>query len=206
MLVFVIGQLVLPGIATTVARHRLSGYGHVQRLSLSAFPAIELLFGKADKVSFAMSDYHVDPAKVSKAVSLASQADQVDANIASLSSGLLKMHNVVLHKRGSQLTASGQVNSSDLRSALPLLDSVTPVGAGENGLALSAVGTVPFLGQVRAEADVVATNGSVSVRAAGALGSVLHATVFQNPKLYVQSVTGRRTAAGMSVTATARLR
>src|ERR1700683_3297087 len=57
VLVFGVGQLVLPSIAAQQLRDRLSKNGHVLSVSVSAFPAIELLWHDADKVVVRMASY-----------------------------------------------------------------------------------------------------------------------------------------------------
>lgn len=42
-----VAQLVLPGIAAQRIRSQLDRYGHVRSVSVSAFPAIELLWHRA---------------------------------------------------------------------------------------------------------------------------------------------------------------
>ena len=52
-----VAQLVLPGIAAQRIRSQLGRYGQVQSVSVSAFPAIELLWHHADSVSVRLSSF-----------------------------------------------------------------------------------------------------------------------------------------------------
>src|SRR5436309_934004 len=50
----VVTQLALPGIAENRIRDRLAHDGRVESVRVSAFPAIKLLWGKADRVTVRM--------------------------------------------------------------------------------------------------------------------------------------------------------
>ena len=50
VLVLVLAQLFLPGIAAQHIRDQLSAHGTVEHVEVDAFPAIELLWHQADKV------------------------------------------------------------------------------------------------------------------------------------------------------------
>ena len=57
LLLLVIAQLVLPGIAEQRIRDKLKKSGQVISVHVSAFPAIELLWHDADKVEVKMASY-----------------------------------------------------------------------------------------------------------------------------------------------------
>ena len=57
LLVLVIAQLILPGIATQDLRDRLAKSGRVLQVEIHAFPAIELLWNDADRVVVRMDTY-----------------------------------------------------------------------------------------------------------------------------------------------------
>ena len=50
MLLLVLAQLLLPRIAASRISSRVGRYGTVQSVSVSAWPAVELLWGHADSV------------------------------------------------------------------------------------------------------------------------------------------------------------
>ena len=54
----------------------------------------------------------------------------LDASVQEFDTGLLTLRNASLHKRGSTLTGSAEVTEANLRAAVPILQSVTPVASG----------------------------------------------------------------------------
>src|SRR6202167_5595047 len=50
LLLVVLAQVFLPALAAQRVRDRVARYGTVRSVSVSAFPAVELLWGKADSV------------------------------------------------------------------------------------------------------------------------------------------------------------
>ena len=58
-----LAQLVLPRIAASRISSRVGRYGHVEHVSVSAFPAIELLWGDADSVTVRTGPLSVSPAQ-----------------------------------------------------------------------------------------------------------------------------------------------
>src|SRR5205823_6193669 len=91
----------------------------------------------------------------------------LDASAGTLTAGLLTVHDAVLRKRGDWVTASAAVTESDLRTAIPVLQSVVPVASGGGELTLR--GTATVLG-VTASVDATARaqNGRVGAGRGGA--------------------------------------
>ena len=107
--------------------------------------------------------------------------------------------------RANQLTASALVTESDLRTALPILQSVEPVASGNGQLTLR--GTATLLGvSATVDATVAAVNGSSVVQPDVPFGGLATVTVFSNPHVYVEGVAARQAPGGFVVSARARLR
>ncbi|MGA9858169.1 MAG: hypothetical protein WBQ18_09930, partial [Solirubrobacteraceae bacterium] len=68
-----VGQLVLPGIAAQRLRSQLSRSAQVLSVSVSAFPAVKLLWHHADRVVIRLGRYH--PAPGSLGATLEQSAD-----------------------------------------------------------------------------------------------------------------------------------
>ncbi len=206
LLVLVLGQLLLPGIAADQLRDRLSQNGKVESVSVSAFPAIELLWHDADKVVVRMASYRSSSGKLSSLLDEATGVGTLDATAAVLTAGLLTVHNATLSKRGNRLTASASVAEADLRSAVPFLQSVTPVAAGNGRLTLQGTGSIGgFSGSI--DATVEAQNGRlVLVPQIPLVGGLLTFTLFNDSHVSVQSVGATPTAIGFNVSAHAILR
>jgi hypothetical protein len=205
ILLLVIAQLVLPGIAAQRIRDQLSKSGRVLEVKVSAFPAIELLWHQADKVVVRMANYRSGSGHLASLLDQSSDVGRLDASAAQLSTGLLTVRNATLHKRGNVLTGSAGVDENDLRSAVPFLQSVTPVTSSNGQLTLQ--GTATLLGvTATVPATVSVQNGALLVRPDVPFGGLVTVTIFKDPHVVVQSLTATRTATGFSVSARGRLR
>ena len=105
LLLVVLAQLFLPGIAADQLRDRLSKNGRVLDGPVSAFPAIELLWHDADKVVVRMASYHSSTGHLSSLLDEAGGVGTLDAAANVLTAGLLTLRNASLSKRGDELTA-----------------------------------------------------------------------------------------------------
>jgi hypothetical protein len=206
LLVLVLAQLLLPGIAADQLRDRLSKNGKVESVSVSAFPAIELLWHDAGKVVVRMASYRSGTGKLSSLLDEAGGVGTLDATATVLTAGLLTVHNATLSKRGNELTASASVAEADLRSAIPFLQSVTPVASGNGELTVQGTGSIGgFSGSI--DATVEAQNGKlVLVPQIPLVGGLLTFTLFNDPHVAVQAVGATPTATGFDVSARAVLR
>jgi hypothetical protein len=206
IVVFGVGQLVLPPLAEHIVRQRLGDHGRVESVTVSAFPAIELLFGDADSVSVKMSSFTASQTQVGTNLNQASGVSTLRVSIAEVNSGLVKVNDVSLTKHGSQLTGTGEITEANLRASVPLLQSVTPIASAHGQVTLQGTAKVPFVGQVSAEANLGARDGKVVVSGTGLIGSFLHLTVWSNPDVSVESISGRPTSAGITLSARGRLK
>ncbi|MDQ6822674.1 MAG: DUF2993 domain-containing protein [Actinomycetota bacterium] len=199
-----VGQLVLPGIAAERLRQRLNRSGHVLEVRVSAFPAIELLWHRADKVVVRMSRFRTGPAELAGMLADSGQAGSIDASVGELDARLLTLRDVSLRKRGSELTGSARVTQTDLQAALPVLESVAPIASANGRLTLRA--TVSVLG-VGASVNLTleAENGALVLVPDLPLGGLGRITVFSNRRLYVEGVGGSTVPGGFSAFVQARL-
>lgn len=200
-----VAQLVLPGIAAQRLRERLSRWGSVQRVAVSAFPAIELLWHHADHVVIRMRSYRTPPRTLTATLGQIADADSLEASAARLTTGLLTLRDVTLTKRGARLTATGAVTEADLRSAFPLLDSVEPVASGGGRLVLQ--GTASLLGvSATVDVTVAASHGALLAVPDVPFGALATITLFSNPAIAVQTVAASPTSSGFALRAVARVR
>jgi hypothetical protein len=202
LLVLVIAQLVLPGIAEDRLRDQLSKSGTVLSVSVRAFPAIELLWGQADSVVVRMSRYQAGASEIGSKLAAAADVGSLDLSAQELQSGLLTVRDARLRKQGNELIATAVVRQDDLRSAVPFLDDVRPVASSEGQLILR--GTASLLG-LRASVDAVvgARNGALVVAPAVPFGGIATITLLDNPHVRVQSVSAVTVPGGFRVRAQA---
>jgi hypothetical protein len=205
VVVIAVSQLVLPGIAARDVRSRIGHDGEVLSVKVSAFPAIQLLWDHADTVSIKLGDYRALPNDVPGLLQEAGGVGTLNVSIATLRSGQLTLRDVTLTKRGSELVGSARVEDADLRAALPVIDSVTPISSADGQLRLRGKGGA-FGISATVTAVVTTSDGKVVVAPAGLLGDFLNVTVFDDPDVFVQSVTGAAVSGGLTVSVRAELR
>jgi LmeA-like phospholipid-binding len=204
LVVLVIAQLVLPGIAAQRLRDHLGASGKVLSVEVDAFPAIELLWHHADRVVVRMAQYRSRPGPLGNTLVGAADVGSIDASATELDAGLLTLRNATLRKRGNELTGSALITEADLRAAVPFLDGVQPVASGNGQLTLR--GTATLLGLTASvDATVAAQGGRVIVQPDVPFGGLATITVFANPHLNVQDVAASAAPDGFSMLARGQL-
>ncbi len=196
----VVGQLLLPGVAAQELRDDLEQSGTVLEVKVTAFPAIKLLWHKADTVVVRMGRYRSGASQLGDTLGRAVEAGSLTASAQELDVGPLTLRNATLRKRGSELTGAATVTEADLRSAVFFLDNVQPV-ASENGR-LTLRGTASFLGlTATVDATVAAQNGALVVAPDVPFGGIATLTLFDDPHVQVQSVSAANVQGGFRVSA-----
>jgi hypothetical protein len=194
--VLVGGQFVVPPIATTVLRHRLGKDGKVISAHLSAFPWVKLIFEHANKVTATMVNYDVKPSQIEKLLHQAEGIGTLDIAIGVVHTGLLTLHDVSFVKHGSEMVGEANLDLADLRAALPIIKSLTPVKDSDGQLTLR--GTASVLGvHASVDAVVAAQDGKLVVAPTGLLGAFTKVTLYDDPEIYVQSVTAESIPGGL---------
>lgn len=194
-------QVALPRIAADHLRAQLSTSGKVIDVEVSALPAIELLWHHADNVNVRMDNYHSSTSQLSSLLDESSDVATLHASAHTLTDGLLTLHDTTLTKSGSTLTGSGKVLESDLRSAVPFLQSVTPVASSHGQLIVRGTGT--FLGLTASiDALVHAQDGKLLVTAELPFGfGGFTLTLFSDPHVVIKSVSATSAPGGFALTA-----
>jgi hypothetical protein len=202
--VLVGGQFVVPPIATSVLRHRLSKDGTVVSAHLSAFPWIQLIWQHADTVTASMSDYNLQPSQLESMLHQAEGIGTLKMSIGVVHTGLLTLHDVTFTKHGDQMVGDARLELADLRSALPILKSLTPVDNGNGQLVLR--GTASVLGvQASVDATVAARDGKLVVAPSGLFAAFGTVTLYDDPKIYVESVTATAVPGGLKFVTTGKV-
>jgi hypothetical protein len=205
LLVLVIPQLILPGIAAQQLRDRLKHSGTVEEVKVDAFPAIELLWHHADRVVIRMGSYTSSTSRLSSTLNQVGDAGSLDASAGRMVAGLLTLRSARLQKRGNQLTGSAMVSESDLRASIPVLDGVQLLASSGGELTLQGTATV-FGVTAAADATVRPQNGALVVTPDLPLGGLATITLFSNPRITVEGVAASPSPGGFLLTARARLR
>jgi hypothetical protein len=205
IVVFGVGQLVLPGLAAHVVRGRVDKYGRVLSVSVSATPAIELAFGDADTVTVHMANYRAPTTTVAKNLGQASAVTNLKVSVDTVTSGLFTATHVQLTKHSRRLVGTGLISEASLRAAIPGLESVKLVSSQGGVLTLRGTENTGIFGTITADFTVAPEDGKVAVAATGLLRSLIDFTVWSDPKVRVTSISGTSTPTGLNVTATAQM-
>jgi hypothetical protein len=202
LLVLVLAQLFLPGIAAQQLRDRLAKNGRVLSVQVSAFPAIELLWHDADKVVVRMASYQSGTGHLSSLLDEAGGVGSLRASATVLRAGLLTVHDATLVKQGDELTGTGRVEESDLRAAVPLITNVVPIPSDDGQLTLRGTANALGIG-VTVDATVAPRNGNLVVASDIPFFPTL--TLFSDPHVQIERVAASPVPGGFDVVAHARL-
>ena len=196
VIVVVIPQLVIPRIAEQALRNRLEPAAKIESVKVEAFPAIELIWHHAQKVVVKLHSYRAPVGRIRSLLGEASGVTTLEATVGTLTSGALTLHNLSFAKRWRRITGSAELRLSDLRTALPILRSLTLVRAAGGTVELHGVASL--LG-VSAGTDVVleAQHGAVVLAPSSALLGFAKLTVFSAPQLDIQRISGQSIPGGV---------
>lgn len=187
-LLLVLAQLLLPRLAADRISSRVGRYGAVNSVSVSAWPAIELLWGHADSVQVGAAHLALEPGQAATLLSEASGVARMDLRAQSVAIGKLALTDATLRKRGAQLQASALVTEAAAQAALPAgLEDVRLLRSEQGAVEVQVRGSLFGFG---ASVDVLAQprEGELIAHPLGLLAGALTLTVFSSPHVYVEAV------------------
>ena len=196
MLVLVLAQLFLPGIAASRIRKRVEKYGTVESVSVTAWPAIELLWGKAGSVDVSAGNVRLSTAQMAKLLGEARGAENLHTTAESLKAGPLQLEDATLQKHGDALAASAWTSTADVRAALGRGFEVQLLHSGGGQVEMSVTGGL-FGVKASVQAVAEAAGGKVVLHPRGFLLEGLRLTLLDEPGVYVEGV-GASAATGPS--------
>ena len=174
-------------------------------MSISAFPALKLLWNRADDVTVRMGALEASQGRFADLLARSGDADDVVASAREQRILTLRLHDSSLRKRGDELALSSTVEDADLRAALPPGFEVRPVASGDGALVFE--GSAQLLGQrFEGRAVVAARDGRLLLTPDLPFGGFLAMTLFADPRIEVLSVGARQRPGGFTLTARMRLR
>jgi hypothetical protein len=197
-------QLLLPGIAEDRVRDRLAHNGRVESVHVSAFPAIKLLWGRADRVTVRMANVRAGVARLGDLIGRTADDDRVDASTRELDVLTLRLRDARLQKRGDRLVGEATVTDADLRAALPPGFALRPVASADGRLVLRGTATL-FGTTISANAVLLAQDGRLKIAPDVPFGGFAALTVFADPHVHVDGVGARAAPGGFTLTARGRL-
>jgi hypothetical protein len=197
VLLLALAQLILPAIAVKLVRDRISRYGTVKSASISAFPAIELLWGKAESATLVAGHLQVTAAQLAeitahvweaRGVEKATvSAEQATVSVSGLASGL---HASDIHasKRGSQISGGATVTQQALDEAAPGGFHIQPLASGNGEVEVRATGAL-FGTNTSISALIKPLDGRLVVEPQGLpFGGFTSVTLLSVPHLDIESV------------------
>lgn len=206
-LVLVLAQVLLPGLAGSRISSRVSRYGKVEHVSVSAWPAVKLLWGDADSVTVRAGRLRLSPAQAVKLLGEARGVSTMELTSAAVQVGPLRMEQARLRKHGSSLAAEAELTRAAVKAALPPGFDVELVKSEAGEVQVRASGGLFGVGP-SVEAVAGASEGKLVAHPLGLLAG-LHLTLFSDPRVFVTGVgasPGAGQTPGYRVSMTARLR
>jgi hypothetical protein len=185
--VLLLAQVFGPGIAASAIRSRLSPYGRVDRVEVKATPAIELLWGEADSVTVNAPRLSLTPARTVSLLAEARATSHVDATVASLALGPLRLQHAHLVKSGSELTGEAMLPATAAAAALPRGTRVGLISSDAGHVRVAVSGSLFGVGAT-VQAVAEANAGALIAHPAAFPFSSFRLTLFSDPRLAVEAV------------------
>jgi hypothetical protein len=182
-----LAQLLLPRIAADRISGRLGRYGEVQSVSVSAWPAIELLWGDADSVKVRAGDLSLTPGQAEALLGEGGGTETVQLTASSVQVAGLTLRDVSFHQSAGALHGEAQMTEADVRAALPAGMGVTLLSSAGGRVRVQASGgLLGLLAPIEAEAQ--ARDGALVVHPVGPLLGGVQLTLLSRPRIYVEGV------------------
>jgi hypothetical protein len=193
ILLLVLAQIFLPRIAASRISSRVGRYGEVERVHVTAWPAVKLLWGHADSATVSVRSLSVSPAQTAELLWEARDLGKLDATLSSVREGPLRVSDVRVRKRGRRLSAHALASAADVKAALPPGFDVQLLGSEHGQVEVRAGGGLFGIGaSVNAVAE--ASTGRLVVHPRGLLIEGLQLTLFSDPRVHVEGVGASATA------------
>jgi hypothetical protein len=191
VLILVLAQVFLPGIAANQIKGRVARYGTVQSVSVSAWPAVKLLWGSVDSVTVRARSLKVSLAQTAKLLWEARGVSDMKLTASSAQAGSsLRLSDLSFSKRGKGLTLQARLTDADMRAALPEGFGVQLLGSEGGKVEIRASGGVFGVGAA-VDAVASASDGKLVAQPQGFLLGGLQLTLFSEPHIYVEGVGAR---------------
>jgi len=193
VLVLVLAQLLLPGIAASRIRSRVGRYGTVESVTVKAWPAVELLWGRVDSVDVKAGSLRLTPAQTAKLLGEARGVQTMRLTAESVKEGSLQLHDASLQKHGDALVGEAFAARADAQAALGKGVEVKLLRSGGGQVEVSVGGG---LFGVRASVDAIARaqEGKLVVHPLSFLLEGLKLTLIADPDVYVEGVSASAAA------------
>jgi hypothetical protein len=181
-----LAQLLLPVLAAQRVRSQLARYGTVRSASVSAFPAIELLWGRAQSATVSAANLTMDAPQLGELLWQARGVQRLELRAESIHVGSLAMLHATARKNGGELYTQGTITEAQLRAALPGSTAFGLVGRAPDGVEVRVGGSLLGVG-ASVEALLSARDGKLVAQPHGIpFAGLVKLTLFSSAHLYVQ--------------------
>jgi LmeA-like phospholipid-binding len=182
-----LAQLLLPSLAAQRVRSKIARYGVVHSTSVSAFPAIELLWGKAQSATVNAAHLDITQTAVNELLWESRGVERIDMHAESMHIGSLMLRDVSWRKRGDRLELSGRLTEADLRSAFPGATSFALLSSNSEGVSMRVGGSLfGFAGSIAVQLRAV-EGKLVAMPQEIPFAGLVKVTLFSASHMYVQS-------------------
>jgi hypothetical protein len=187
VLLLIVAQVALPKLAASRISSRVGRYGKVQSVSVSAWPALTLLWGDAGSVRVHARSLSLSTSQIGDLLWEAHGASSMVVSAESVRLGSLPLHDAVLEKHGDALSAHALVSEAGVKAALPTGFSLRLLHSEGGEVEVQASGGLFGVG-ASVNAVAAASEGKLVARPRGFLIEALQLTLFSNPHVYVEGV------------------
>jgi hypothetical protein len=186
-LLLVLAQIFLPRLAASRVSSRVGRYGTVESVSVSAWPAVKLLWGSVDSVRVKAKSLALSPAQAAKLLWEARGTASMDVSAERVQVGPLRVTDATLSKRGSTLSAEAMTSEADVKAALPAGLGVRLLRSEGGEVEVQATGGL-FGVSATVNAVAGASDGKLVAHPLGLLVEGLQLTLFSDAHVYVEGV------------------
>ena len=180
----VLSQLLLPRFVASRISSRVGRYGTVQSVSVSAWPALRLLWGSAGSVTVRALSLKMSPSQAADLLGEGGGAEHVHASAQRLLIGPLELTELSLSGHGRDLSAEASVSNQAIASVLPPGVQVQLLQSG-GGRVLVRVSGGLFGVSATVDAVAEASEGAIVVHPRGLLLQGLSLRLFSDPRVRV---------------------
>ena len=192
LLVLVLAQVFLPRIAASEVSSRVGRYGSVESVSVSAWPAVKLLWGSVDSVRVKARSLTIEPAQAAKLLWESRHVAREDISAERVKVGSLQLSEATLRKRGPRLSALASTDQSAVRAALPEGFDVQLLRSQGGQVEVQTSGGLFGVGS-GVDALALASEGRLLAHPRGFLIEGFQLTIFADPHIYVEGVSAALT-------------